>query len=264
MVIRVEHSTRFRYDAPISEAYTEMRLRPLSTGGQRCLSFSLSTRPEGRTVMAYRDRFGNDVRHFDVLEPHSELVVEAASEVMTSPQLEDREGELSPLDRIEYLAPSAYAPEDASVESFAAERGQGGGEELAWSLMRGVHEAVAYETGTTDVTTTAPEALALGRGVCQDLAHVLLGVCRSQGLPARYVSGYLLGESGQEQASHAWVDVFLAGGWRSLDPTHVREQDERYVRVAVGRDYADVAPTRGVWKGSANETLEVRVELRAL
>lgn len=112
--------------------------------------------------------------------------------------------------------------------------------------------------------TSADEALQLGRGVCQDFAHLLLAACRCEGILARYVSGYLYDPSlhGDDVASHAWVDVFDDDrGWVSLDPTHDREQTEAYVRVAVGRDYAEVPPTRGVYKGTASETLEVRVAI---
>ncbi len=115
---------------------------------------------------------------------------------------------------------------------------------------------MTYERGTTNVHTRADEALADGRGVCQDFAHVLIGLCRAHGVPARYVSGYLFDPqgngNGDSAASHAWVDVYDEGrGWRSLDPTHDTEQTERYVRVGVGRDYADVPPTRGVYRGTA-------------
>ena len=128
---------------------------------------------------------------------------------------------------------------------------------------------MTYERGSTDVHTRADEALADGRGVCQDFAHVLLGACRAHGVAARYVSGYLFDPNGNggddHTASHAWVDVHEEGrGWLSLDPTHDTEQTERYVRVGVGRDYADVPPTRGVYRGSAVEGLDVSVVIREL
>jgi transglutaminase-like putative cysteine protease len=133
--------------------------------------------------------------------------------------------------------------------------------------MQAVAERLVYERGATDVKTRADEVLELGRGVCQDFAHVLLAACRCAGIPARYVSGYLFDPEliGDDAASHAWVDVLdRERGWVSLDPTHDREQTEVYVRVAVGRDYADVPPTRGVYKGAGEETLDVRVALQAL
>ena len=125
-----------------------------------------------------------------------------------------------------------------------------------------VHAALKYEKGVTDVQTNAEQAL--GRGVCQDFTHVLLAACRSLDLPARYVSGYLY-NNGHTAASHALVAVHVAGpGWLLLDPTHNRQQTSQYVRVAIGRDYADVPPTRGVFKGQAKETLEVKVSVTAL
>jgi transglutaminase-like putative cysteine protease len=133
--------------------------------------------------------------------------------------------------------------------------------------MDAVRGKLVYEPGATDVQTRADEVLALGRGVCQDFAHVLLAACRSVRIPARYVSGYLYDQTleGDNAASHAWVDIWDEGrGWLALDPTHDRQQSESYVRVAVGRDYGDVPPTRGVYKGGASETLSVRVRLQAL
>ena len=122
-----------------------------------------------------------------------------------------------------------------------------------------------YERGATDVMTRADAALALGRGVCQDFAHVMLAACRRAGIPSRYVSGYLYDPQEREAESHAWVDVLDAQrGWVSIDPTHDREQTEAYVRVAVGRDYADVPPTRGVFKGGSAEALDVAVRMVAL
>jgi len=132
----------------------------------------------------------------------------------------------------------------------------------AMALMHAVYAQIKYEKGATDVTTTATEALALGRGVCQDFSHIMLAVCRCQGIPARYVSGYLY-NNGHSAATHAWVDAYLPGfGWRSLDCTHDQEQTAQYVRVAIGRDYSDVPPTRGIFLGNAKETMEVTVSVR--
>ena len=133
--------------------------------------------------------------------------------------------------------------------------------------MAAVRGELVYDPAATDVQTRADEVLALGRGVCQDFAHVMLATCRCAGIPSRYVSGYLYDPTliGDNAASHAWVDVWdETVGWSALDPTHGREQTDAYVRVAVGRDYADVPPTRGVFKGAASETLSVRVGLQAL
>ena len=157
---------------------------------------------------------------------------------------------------------------DAIADLAGEVNGDGAALATAHAAMAAVRTRMTYETGSTDVETLANEALAAGHGVCQDFAHVMLGVCRLDDVPARYVSGYLFDATSNgngETASHAWVDVFDPDrGWVSLDPTHDREQTGHYVRVGVGRDYADVPPTRGVFKGQANEELEVAVRIREL
>jgi transglutaminase-like putative cysteine protease len=264
MWLTVEHVTRFAYDAPITEAYTELRLKPAHRDGQRCSSFSLVTDPRGTTVDEYVDRFGNVVHHFDVLEAHERLSVTARSEVWTAGGLDDHVAP-SPLDRWDHLAPSRYVPVDDRLNELAASTaGAHDPAHTAVALMHAVRAAMTYERGSTNVHTTAAEALTDARGVCQDFAHILIGACRARGIPSRYVSGYLYEPGhGADGESHAWVDVHLGeNGWLSLDPTHDSEQTERHVRVAVGRDYADVPPSRGVYKGTADETLEVAVTIR--
>jgi transglutaminase-like putative cysteine protease len=269
MRLAIEHTTIFTYDQPISEAYTEMRLRPLDTGGQRCLAFGLATEPRGQ-VLQYTDRFGNDVRFFDVLQPHQQLSVTARSEVATPNAFEDETSALSPLDEYDYRLPSPFVPLTAGLRALSANHVvPGDPRATALALMRAVYRTLSYIKGVTDVTTTADQVLQVASGVCQDFSHVMLGLCRAQGLAARYVSGYLYapengtaGGSGDDVASHAWVDVFLPGeGWLALDPTHDTVQTGHYVRVAVGRDYGDVSPTRGVYRGSAQETLGVQVRV---
>jgi transglutaminase-like putative cysteine protease len=237
----------------------------MEAGGQRCLAFSLVTEPHGE-VLRYADRCGNDVRHFDTLFPHQKLVVSAISEVITPANLIDEQRELSPLDQYDYLMATGYAPDDAVIRGFAASQTAAASpSETARQLMAAIFNRLKYEPGATDVKTTADEALELGRGVCQDFAHLMLAACRCRGLPARYVSGYLYGpNNGANAASHAWVDVFTERGWLSFDPTHNTQQTDHYVRVAVGRDYADVPPTRGVFKGNATEALEVNVKVQTI
>jgi transglutaminase-like putative cysteine protease len=267
MRLKVEHTTRFAYDAPVREAHAELRLRPLDSGGQRCLGFSLETEPRS-PVRSYRDRHGNDVRFFDCLHPHQELVVKAVSEVLTPDGFSDPETSLSPLDAFDYLSATDYAPHRDSIREFAAPHATAGDAlATATALANAVRRGLRYDKGATDVRTPADEALARGGGVCQDFAHLLLACCRVQGIPGRYVSGYVLpgGDIGDQAASHAWVDVFVEGqGWASLDPTHGRSQNGQYVRLAVGRDYAEVPPTRGIFKGPANEELSVEVRVSAL
>ena len=264
MKLRITHTTTFTYDCAVSEAYMEMRLTPLDAGGQRCESFRLATDPPGE-ARGYADRFGNHVRHFDTLAPHDRLVVTARSEVQTPVGYADSDGELSLLDAYDYRQPTAYTPQTASIRAFAREAAVPGDPlATAGALCRAVHRALAYTPGSTTVRTTADEALGAAQGVCQDFAHVMIAACRALDLPARYVSGYMFApQRGTASASHAWVDVFVPGpGWISLDPTHDGQQTDHYVRLAVGRDYSDVPPTRGVYKGAGRESMavDVRVE----
>jgi transglutaminase-like putative cysteine protease len=264
MHLKIEHTTTFTYDQPISEAYTEMCLKPMDGFGQHCLSFSLTTLPHDERLN-YTDRFGNEVSHFDVLQPHQKLVVAAKSEVLTPDQFVERVSSISPLDEFDYLMATDYAPLSREIALFAAALSvDGDPKATAFALMNHIYASLQYEKGATDVTTTAEQALRLGLGVCQDFSHLMLAACRSLQIPARYVSGYLYNH-GHTAASHAWVDIYISGeGWVSLDPTHNREQTGEYVRVAVGRDYADVPPTRGIFIGNARESMEVNVTVNLL
>ncbi|HEY6549401.1 MAG TPA: transglutaminase family protein, partial [Vicinamibacteria bacterium] len=241
MRLRVEHTTVYAYDAPVAEGYTELRLRPREGSGQRCLSFSLHTDPAAQ-VHAYKDRYGNEVQHFDLLATLETLTVSARSEVETSSAFHDPERELALLDRFDFLAPTAKAPFTEGIRALAEPcRVPGDAFAAATRVLWTVRRHLRYESGTTDVTTNAAEALGRGVGVCQDFTHLMIAACRVVGVPARYVSGYIHAPgSASAAASHAWVDVFAERqGWLSLDPTHDRAQGEEHVRVAVGRDYDD-------------------------
>lgn len=271
MHLRIRHATTLTYDQPIGESHTEVRLRPLDRTGQRCLGFRLSTDPSA-PIMEYADAFGNTVHHFEVLSPHARLAVVAESDVLTPDAAVEPVAALSPLDGWSCLQPTPYAAFDPEVVELGRAVIVPGDEEASVrAISHAVFEALDYRKGATTVTTNALEALRVGAGVCQDFAHVFLAAARSQGIAARYVSGYLfgpgdplggVGEDGSAYASHAWVDAFVPGlGWLALDPTHDGPQDGRYIRLATGRDYADVPPTRGVYRGSGLETLEVSVAI---
>lgn len=269
MWLGVEHTTVFTYAEPIADAYTELRLRPQDDGGQRCSSFRLNADPLDVNLHEYTDPFGNVVHNFDVLELHDRLTLVATSEVHAPAEFAGAKRALTLLELHDYLSPTSYTPLlDGRMPELVGTNGHtpdsNAGRVL--ELMAAVARRLVYERGVTDVQTTADEVIALGRGVCQDFAHVLISACRTIGIPARYVSGYLYDPEASAAyaaaASHAWVDVFSADrGWISLDPTHEREQNDHYVRVAVGRDYADVPPTRGVYRGSATEDLSVDVRV---
>jgi transglutaminase-like putative cysteine protease len=270
MRLRIEHRTQFRYSDLVTEMHTEVRLRPSNSGGQSVRSFLLESEPNC-LIMGYRDRFGNDVRHFSYPQAHTALAVTSVSEVETAATYSDPERELSPMDMHDFQTHTRYAPDGALLREFLAQTGVHATSDrssaTALALMSAIHARFTYEPGATNVHTSAEDALDLQRGVCQDFAHVLIAACRALKIPARYVSGYLYSARVAERddaASHAWVDVFTSdAGWLSLDPTHNCAQNERYVRLGIGRDYADVPPTRGTYKGAGKEMLEVKVNVRA-
>jgi transglutaminase-like putative cysteine protease len=264
MRLHIDHTTTFTYDEPVSEAYTTLRLKPMDAAGQICLSFALVTEPRSE-VTRYTDFRGNDVRYFDVLQPHDRLVFSSASDVLTPDEFVSDGAELSPLEQFDYLMETAYTQRSPGICALGGCcAGANHPHATAMAIMDAVHNALKYERGATDVRTTAGQALDLGKGVCQDYTHLMLAACRHLGLPARYVSGYLYTSSslGEDAASHAWVDVHLGeSGWISLDPTHNSPQTALHVRVAIGRDYADVTPMHGIYTGNATETLSVAVRV---
>lgn len=284
---RLVHTTEFHYDEPVSESYNEVRLRPLHDEKQSCLSFRLTTTPGSRGV-AYRDAYGNWVHQFNVLPEHRRLKVEAESVVLSHESSEPK-GESQSLDEFDrnadqleeeyfdFIAATGYVPHlndlqpllrDSEADSDGTVCG------FARSASDLIHERFKYVKGATHVHSSIEDSLSKGAGVCQDFAHLLLGIVRMRGLPGRYVSGYLVPDGGngndskQEeviggQASHAWAEVFIPNrGWMGFDPTIGRPVGLRHVRVAYGRDYGDVPPVRGVYKGRAGQRLSVDVCVR--
>jgi len=281
------HATEFRYDGPVSESYNEVRLRPMHDETQSCLSFRLITNPASRGT-SYRDSFGNWVHQFNILPEHQYLKIEAESVVLAhdAPTPSADSILLSELDSyreeleeqyLDFFSPTAYVPQVAKLDELITTACQmcdglvSGFVQAASDLIHGRFE---YVKGATHVNSSIEDSLAVGAGVCQDFAHLLLGVVRKRGLPARYVSGYLVPESAASPdaklqeviggyASHAWAEVYLPGsGWVGFDPTLGKPLGLQHVRVAYGRDYGDVAPVRGVYKGHAGQRLSVDVRVR--
>jgi transglutaminase-like putative cysteine protease len=281
MKLQVYHRTHYRYAAPVRESFNEARLRPATGDGQVCQSFTLKVVPATR-LSHHVDFLQNCVHIFDIGEPHSELTVEATSTVITS-----RERILAPDATSATLARIQQAPVAAGYHDFvqssrfvdnlanarAMAREVTAETDEAWvaaqTLMRFVHTEFTYKPASTHVHTPMSVVLENRCGVCQDFAHVTIGLCRALNLPARYVSGYLyngpLDQLRGAQASHAWLEVYLPEhGWRGLDPTNGQQPDERYVKIATGRDYADVSPLRGTYRGTADRKLSVEVLVTAL
>ena len=269
MRLHIEHETVFSYSQPVREAIGEARLRPRDDAGQRLLGFRLALDPHA-PVDPVGDRFGNTIHCYSVLPAHRRLIVSATSKVETSGDALSFAPALTPLEQYSFSAASPYVPFTDDLLAFArivTPADADDAEATARALAGAIYASCAYEPGSTDISTTADAVLAGRRGVCQDFAHLLIALCRGLGLPARYVSGYLYDSDKPADAilaSHAWAEVFLDGrGWLGLDPTHDRATGSLYTRVAIGRDYADAAPVRGIYQGDANETLEVRVRMRA-
>jgi transglutaminase-like putative cysteine protease len=277
MIYSVRHTTIFRYDPAVRESVMEVRMQPRSEAQQRCLKFQLDVNPSAN-IMQYRDFMGNAVHHFDIAQGHTQLQVKASSLVEVQPvtppvsaaagDWADLEALLAADDYWEMLLPSQFAHSSEELEDLAQDlqcRRRGNPLELVTELNQAIYQSFAYVPNSTRVDSPIDEALRTRQGVCQDFAHIMIALLRPLRIPGRYVSGYLFhGEENQDRslegASHAWVEVLLPRlGWTAFDPTNNLIAGDRHIRVAVGRDYADVPPTRGVYKGQTESELSVAV-----
>lgn len=281
MYYLIQHNTRFHYSEPITESVMELRMHPLTEGLQGCLRFKLLTSPAAR-LTEYRDYLGNTVHFFDIPGQHSQLTItaEAVVEIGLFPPLPDAlsENAWAELDARtvrgefwESLHPGELTQPSAGLRQFAREldmRRGGDPLTLVRELNARLYAAFDYDQETTTVDSTIDEVLAARRGVCQDFTHVMAALVRGVGIPCRYVSGYLYHEKSYQDrsvpdATHAWVEAWLPSlGWVGFDPTNNVLAESRHIRVAVGRDYADVPPTHGIFKGDAESALEVEVHVQ--
>ena len=284
----VSHVTRLSYSESVVEAHSEVRKSPVDTGLQRVITHKLEVSP-GATVQEYRDYFGTDVRYFNLLEPHDSVEIRANSIVETTDAIccgpaYDLDGRPWTEKLVEYLQWSACVPrlpDYASVPNRVEPGLPGEAFIEALSELGGTFRSMfRYDREATDVHSSPEELFQKGGGVCQDLTHAMLGVLRLASVPCRYVSGYLFDPaSGGEEfkvsapmtpvrgasASHAWVQAWHSElGWIGIDPTNDKLVDWQYIRVAVGRDYADVQPVRGVFLGAARQALRVEVKVKRI
>lgn len=275
MFLRTTHRTTFVYADSARDSFNEVRLCPVDDAAQICHGFVLRVDPD-TVVGEYADFYGNTVHYFDISGPHSRLVVEAISEVETVPNATRAPIPVVGFEQLqagperescaEFLAGTALIPLDDDIVRETALARPGAPLDV-WSevarLSRHVHRTMDYRPGSTGVATRASDALRQKAGVCQDFAHVMLGLCRCAGIPARYVSGYFLNLhplSGEAEASHAWLEAHIPGyGWAAYDPTHDLPVDDSYVKIAVGRDYADIRPICGTYRGGRTREFKVEV-----
>lgn len=275
--IRILHRTGYHYASAVEASYNEARITPLSTPRQLTLESSVEISPSAG-IYRYWDYWSTLVHAFDVHVPHSELVVTGTSVVETTPEdpVEITLGwddlhQRSVTDRFaELLAATAHVPFDPAVTAPARELASGLDPRTSCdAVVDWVRSQLRYERGTTNVSSSGTEALAHGVGVCQDFAHLTLAALRTLGIPARYVSGYLYPDTEAEVGdtvqgeSHAWVEAWI-GDWVELEPTSSSEVGYRHVVVGRGRDYTDVAPLKGVYRGGECTALGVSVELTRL
>lgn len=277
----IRHLTKFLYSNAVSESMMETRMHPRSDALQRCLTFHLSVSPRCR-VFSYRDHLANHVHHFDIPGPHGQLVIVAESLV-----------EMQPAPRVPaFLAPEAWNDLDQMVQEgdywemlFASEfaqptdaldalartldvRRRDDPLMLLHQLNQQIFDYFDYVPRSTNVDSPIDVALGSHKGVCQDFAHIMITLVRSKlRIPCRYVSGYLYhGESATDRsvasATHAWVEALMPQlGWVGFDPTNSLVAGDRHIRTAVGRDYADVPPTHGIFRGRADSELTVAVRV---
>ncbi|MCI0683851.1 MAG: transglutaminase family protein [Gemmataceae bacterium] len=275
MILQIQHETRLEYTDAVLEWLAEVRMEPVSDERQSCHSFHLSV-SQPVTLFRYQDGFGNHVHHFNLLTPHQQVRVLAASIVETTPAetdlaansatwpltLDNDEPELhgyvqfgGPVRDTPLLAPVLDATRPRPGERLGA---------VLERVSRHIHERFEYARAVTNVSSPIDDLLTQGKGVCQDFAHLMIAVLRSFGVPARYVSGYIH-RPNMDSQSHAWCEAWLPDlGWVGMDPTNNCVAGDHFVRVAVGRDFTDVTPNKGVYRGKGQESVWVRVGTRAL
>ena len=283
MYYQIRHLTKFLYDKPVSESMMETRMHPRSDGNQRCLTFHLSVSPRCR-VFSYRDHLNNHVHHFDIPAPHPQLVIVAEALVEVQPAIEipsfltsDAWADIDALvhagDFWEFLFPSEFAQPTPLLDELAAKLDMRRRDDplmLLHELNQELFRYFGYKPKSTRVDSPIDHALETQQGVCQDFAHIMITLVRSKlRIPCRYVSGYLAQretaaetDRSASSATHAWIEALLPHfGWVGFDPTNCLVAGDRHIRTAIGRDYADVPPTHGMFRGRAKSELSVAVRV---
>jgi transglutaminase-like putative cysteine protease len=281
MFYSIKHLTKFHYASPVSESVMEARMHPRSEGNQRCLTFHLAVSPRCR-VFAYRDHVGNNIHHFDIPGQHSYLVIVAESLLDVQPTADipnsltadawvEADSMVQMGDFWEMLLPSEFA-EPTPLLLDLANQLEVCRRDDPLSLLRELNQKLydwfEYVPKSTKVDSPIDEAIKSRQGVCQDFAHIMIALVRSLRIPCRYVSGYLYRRQDHDRsvvdATHAWVEAFLPPlGWVGFDPTNCLLTGDRHIRTAIGRDYADVPPTRGIFRGHTASDLSVAVRVTA-
>jgi transglutaminase-like putative cysteine protease len=259
----IKHVTRYRYTAQVSYSIQTLHLTPRTDEHQRSLRWHIEAPGELAEQM---DAYGNVTHMLTLNRPHDEIELLVTGQVEIDPLQNGLIiGEESRLPVHAFCVPTRLTVADETIRDFCRQAVPQGlrTPDDALALAQAISDHVAYEPGTTDVTTAAAQVLSLGHGVCQDHAHLFLACVRGMGVPARYVSGYLY-TTADHAASHAWADVWLPGmGWCSVDITNRQFASDCHCRLAVARDYDSAAPVRGVRTGGGEESMMVTVQVQA-
>lgn len=281
---QIEHFTAFEYEEPVRETFMTVFLKPKSSPTQQLEAFSITTNP-GAELSSYEDSFGNTAHFFDVPGKHDRLTVKAESVVAVHPSASepvteeaspepDEQPDWDALKELHtprlwhYLNGTDLTRPTPTLANFLRqeeiERGATPLDSIR-ELTRRIPEALSFRAGSTRVDSPIDDALTAKSGVCQDFAHLMLAVVRGWGIPARYISGYVFPYPGETAASHAWVECLLPGfGWVEADPANGVRPGAQHIRLAAGRDYRDVPPTRGHFLAATREELTVNVRISAL
>ncbi|MCE1118439.1 MULTISPECIES: transglutaminase family protein [Pseudomonas] len=259
MKLAIHHDTRYTYADQVSASIQFLRLTPQSNARQQILAWQVQM---PKSVRSQLDPYGNVLHVLTLEEPHSALALCAKGQVEIDPTLEVEHDSQSPLP---FLRTSRLTLADQALLDFARQHcGSRRDRAALIALMEGLAERMPYSPGATAVDSSAAEAFAAGMGVCQDHTHAFLACARSLGVPARYVSGYLCTEDASHLASHAWAEAWLDDGWYSFDVTNRLARPDRHLKLAVGLDYLDACPVRGMRRGGGTESMLAQVQVRSL
>lgn len=261
MKLSVEHITVYTYEEPVRAVVQSHRLTPTVCLNQKRLDWTVSV-SDGTLGGSFRDGAGDVVQGWSVRGPVERIEVAVRGLVETTDQSGVLRGLRELIPPVAWLDETPATRPDVLLRALAADAGGETPLALAHALSEAVAEAIAYTPGSTQAHTTAAEALALGEGVCQDHAQVLVTCARLRDLPARYVSGYLFADTGEaaQEAAHAWAEIWIEGlGWVGFDPANACCPDERYIRLGCGMDAQAAAPIRGITRGPGSESMEIAV-----
>ncbi|MES2586621.1 MAG: transglutaminase family protein [Pseudomonadota bacterium] len=264
MHLKIRHRTEYRYETPVRYSIQELRLTPPDVAGQTIDKWKIST-PIKANIS--NDAFGNLCSVFVQETSYTSMMIEAEGEVHTQDAYEfiDAPKAVSPYHLLQQTP--LTEPTAEMLEFFAASLPKTNSIDAVLGLAAAVQESILYFPGQTNSATTAAQSFAMKSGVCQDHAHIMLGLCRTSGIPARYVSGYFFAEESPNLASHAWIDFCTdinQGLWTSIDITNACFTDARHVRLAIGRDYYSAAPVKGVRSGGGGEELSASISITQL